>query len=400
MQQETLCGLNSSCKVRTIGVVSNNLTKDSILKLAWVGDKVEDDMNIHNATYLQHFKAYYKGMIPYAFDNLGGKESPEDSRDFKLSLGATSAPPAIYMPPEFFNKRVFYQRKIPDCGANAGAFIAAYLDETPEQEYSPDYQWIDIKTFDGFALSDGTDMRSIFKSLTNGSIPYNLLPEKTTLPLAEFSSANRITTAMKKEAASHTIQAYGFHTEALTFAALKSLIYINKALVLLVRLGDEFWTDKKGNTSWAEKDILPLRKPNSIVSGHFIVVGAYDKDNIYFANWWSGDWGRKGYGYFKENYLPQITQVGTVVDSIEKVIVPMFMRDLYLGITGGDVKELQKYLNKNGFFIATYGPGSPGFETDTFGTLTQNALIRFQKAKNITPAAGFFGPKTRAIVNK
>lgn len=328
---------------------------------------------------------------------------PVDERDFQLNLGSATPTvvPATYMPEAFFNrKRVFHQRNIPDCGANAVAWLAAYLDEVEGQEYSPDYQWIDIKTFDGYRLEDGTDMRSMFKSVSKpkGSIPYHMLPEETTLPLKEFSSLKRITGAMIEEAQDHPIASYAFHSGALTFDQLKALIYKHKAVCLLIRLGDEFWTDKNGNKSWKEKDILPLRTPKAIESGHFIIAGAFDEDEIYFANWWSKDWGRKGYGYFRQNYLSQIVGIGTIVDSVDQ-IVPVFTRDLTIGSTGLDVTALQKYLNANGFPVAAAGPGSPGNETNYFGTLTQKAVAKFQTAHGITPNVGYFGPKTRAVIN-
>lgn len=77
-----------------------------------------------------------------------------------------------------------------------------------------------------------------------------------------------------------------------------------------------------------------------------------------------------------------------------------FTHDLYTGVKDKEVKELQKFLNTNGFVVAESGAGSRGKETDYFGSLTQNALIKFQKANNITPAAGYFGSKTRGVVNK
>lgn len=77
----------------------------------------------------------------------------------------------------------------------------------------------------------------------------------------------------------------------------------------------------------------------------------------------------------------------------------IFTRNLSLGSIGQDVKELQKYLNLNGFFVAQSGFGSKGQETSFFGRLTQAALIKFQKAKAIIPAKGFFGPITRKVVN-
>ncbi|MFZ2151636.1 MAG: peptidoglycan-binding domain-containing protein, partial [Minisyncoccia bacterium] len=85
----------------------------------------------------------------------------------------------------------------------------------------------------------------------------------------------------------------------------------------------------------------------------------------------------------------------------------LFTRNLSLNMQGQDVKELQKYLNLNGFTVALQGPGSPGNETTLFGSLTKAALIRFQEAyasqiltpSGLTRGTGFFGPSTRGWVN-
>ncbi len=76
-----------------------------------------------------------------------------------------------------------------------------------------------------------------------------------------------------------------------------------------------------------------------------------------------------------------------------------FMRDLKVGMTGADVKALQVFLNAHGFVIAASGSGSPGNETTLFGGRTRAALAKFQAANGLSPAAGYFGPKTRAKVN-
>ncbi len=76
-----------------------------------------------------------------------------------------------------------------------------------------------------------------------------------------------------------------------------------------------------------------------------------------------------------------------------------FTRDLQVGSVGADVKQLQIYLNTNGFRITASGPGSPGNETNLFGNLTKAALSRLQVANEISPASGYFGPKTRAYIN-
>jgi peptidoglycan hydrolase-like protein with peptidoglycan-binding domain len=76
----------------------------------------------------------------------------------------------------------------------------------------------------------------------------------------------------------------------------------------------------------------------------------------------------------------------------------VFTRDLQSGAEGEDVRALQKLLNNLGFKVSDLGPGAPGGETTRFGAATRAALIRFQIAKNISPAFGYFGPLTRAAL--
>ncbi|MBI2025636.1 peptidoglycan-binding protein [Candidatus Kaiserbacteria bacterium] len=91
---------------------------------------------------------------------------------------------------------------------------------------------------------------------------------------------------------------------------------------------------------------------------------------------------------------------GTVTTgSVTSTAVGVFKSNLTVGSLGSEVKALQEYLNANGYVIASSGPGSPGNETTMFGSLTKAAVIKYQKAKGITPAVGYFGAKTRAAVN-
>ena len=72
-----------------------------------------------------------------------------------------------------------------------------------------------------------------------------------------------------------------------------------------------------------------------------------------------------------------------------------FTKDLEVGSVGEDVLCLQKFLNSNGFTITDTGAGSPGNETDLFGTLTNDAGTKWQTAQGLSPASGYFGPKSR-----
>ncbi|MCI0479265.1 peptidoglycan-binding protein, partial [Candidatus Uhrbacteria bacterium] len=96
-----------------------------------------------------------------------------------------------------------------------------------------------------------------------------------------------------------------------------------------------------------------------------------------------------------------------VADGSDTGLKLRFTRDLRTGDTGEDVRQLQRFLNSNGFTVAKDGPGSPGNETAMFGALTRAAVRSFQdafRADILTPiglsrGTGTFGPATRAFVN-
>jgi len=90
---------------------------------------------------------------------------------------------------------------------------------------------------------------------------------------------------------------------------------------------------------------------------------------------------------------------GSVTTTSSSATSGAFTRDLQLGITGSDVRALQQYLNAHGYIVAVTGAGSLGNESIYFGTATRAALSRYQTAHGIAPAAGYFGPKTRAKIS-
>jgi peptidoglycan hydrolase-like protein with peptidoglycan-binding domain len=77
-------------------------------------------------------------------------------------------------------------------------------------------------------------------------------------------------------------------------------------------------------------------------------------------------------------------------------------RPLYLNVSGEDVRSLQRFLNANGFVIASSGPGSPGNESTFFGVKTEDAVKKYQCSRGIICSGygyGAVGPQTRARLN-
>lgn len=83
-----------------------------------------------------------------------------------------------------------------------------------------------------------------------------------------------------------------------------------------------------------------------------------------------------------------------------------FTRNLKLGNTGEDVRQLQMFLNNQGFTVAKTGAGSAGKETKLFGRATQSALRKFQdahaaailKPTGLRSGTGVFGETTRTYI--
>ena len=69
-----------------------------------------------------------------------------------------------------------------------------------------------------------------------------------------------------------------------------------------------------------------------------------------------------------------------------------FTRNLAAGTRGDDVSALQQFLITGGFLKISTSTGH-------FGALTATALGRWQASVGISPAAGFFGPKSREAMS-
>ncbi len=102
------------------------------------------------------------------------------------------------------------------------------------------------------------------------------------------------------------------------------------------------------------------------------------------------------------------TTTKVTIDILEISNKKFFTKDLEITDIDEEVRQLQKFLNSEGFIVSLTGPGSIGKETNIFGSLTKKALVRYQEAyakEILTPiglkkGTGYFGKATREFMNR
>lgn len=268
------------------------------------------------------------------FSGVHSRRQPS-LKDFKL--GRTQAPvsrPASYMPNEFFNMTSVSQGKQPDCGGAGGMNYLEYLRycqllsqvggpqtivyENLSMRFLYDFE----KSIDGFPGQDGTTIKAIGMALTVvGSCREELCQNDTTLSNKDFANWSTVSQAAKDDALPRKLNSYLF-LDDLSMEGIKQAIFQNKAVVLEAKIGNEWYTAPNGNPSYLEADVCPIRPPKPVISAHFFVAGAYDENYIYFINSFGSNWGRHGFGYFGQNYIPYVTDGLVVSTTPPQVLTP------------------------------------------------------------------------------
>lgn len=226
-----------------------------------------------------------------------------------------SPTPTSFMQNTAWETFVHYQGQRPACGAHALAGAKQILnanDGNLSPKKNPRFSWMDIKkNGDDTNPSDGSDIRSILGSAKNTGVnDFEPLENNVTFDDADYASSKFITQEMLTNAGLDKIDNYTFTNGPYTFQQLKDLIWQNKVVIALIQVGNSFWTAPNGTTSWAEKDICPIRPPSPVVDGHFVVFHSFDEAYIYFLNSFGPTWGRKGHGYIGPHYPPFVIELG------------------------------------------------------------------------------------------
>ena len=326
---------------------------------------------------------------------FGGVPREQESQDFEIGALTPLTYDPVFMPN--YGIAIEHQHNQPACGAHAGQEVMAIyktIERGSVQRFSPEYIWKKIKMIDAIPPEDGTNMPSIMKILSGtGAVSFATMTNNSLLEtLAQYTDPSSITSDMDIEAANSRIGVYAFGWSP-TFEQLKAAIFTHKAVVLLMRVGSEFWVP--GIT---EAQILPLKTDKPITSGHFVTAYGYDENFIYFYNHWGDKWGRAGIGYFGKDYMPRILEMGTTVNLSGNF---QFTRELKQGDSGTDVGILQILLKKQNCF-----PQNQKI-TSFYGPVTFAAVSAFQlkyKAEildpnNIHAPTGNVGPFTLKKLN-
>jgi hypothetical protein len=249
---------------------------------------------------------YYKNEHPFG---NGANPSKLDVRDHKDDQALVAPYPTSHTT-QLSPLVVRMQYKIGKCVAESVTKQLEYLYYKKTGEYvqlSDDFLYFITKKFIDGNSDEGTSMRSVLKAVQK----YGTCKKSTfsvevgdSMSYADYwSHSTTLTQAMYDEALNYKGGQY--LAIPLDEEMIKAAIYAYDMLVARFEVGKEWWTP-----SWNAKDILPLKPPVDVISGHANILYAYDDTLIYNGNSWSDLWALQGNGNFNfKTYAPHLTEV-------------------------------------------------------------------------------------------
>ncbi len=337
---------------------------------------------------------------------LGAIPSPHDYRD-GYAKAAPMVPIAL---PDAFNTTmpgpVLMQAQIPACVSHSVAQVLQlyYFRKTGQLiDFSPRFLDVLAKRFDGQPLDGGTIPRLVFSlAVKYGCATTAVLPNDTSLPLAQYRSDAVLTPDVFADAAKYKIPGYIRVPD--DFTEIREAIFLHGGVSVLMQVGNTWWVP-----SWNPVDIDPLRIPNPVTGGHQIVVKGWSDSKLnILRNSWSAGWDLQGEAHYDPIAWAPFVIEGWVVAEIPQNIKD-FLSDLpsstdfhytwntnlTLGMANDDVKFLQIALMILGFLAPV-----PADQLGIYGPKTAAAVKAYQIAHRISPyAPNNVGPRTRAALN-
>jgi C1A family cysteine protease len=234
--------------------------------------------------------------VPIKPYKLGCFKDKKDLRDIPMGLVL----PPIKVPTQVdYSKAMTAVRDQGDEGTCvAFASVVGVKEYQDTKEYrkginlSPRYLYSLCKSNDGIPDEDGTYPRVAMKML----LKYGVSPESY-WPYRPYQK-DACKPGADKAAKTYMIKAYA---RLSSVQDMKRSLVVNGPFLAGVDVFASWFTDKVSKTG-----VVPLPKAHDeLQGGHAICIMGYDDSNkiFKFKNSWSRQWGDKGYGYIKYEYV-------------------------------------------------------------------------------------------------
>lgn len=366
--------------------------------------------------------------------STGALPSPIDERDWTLAAAGASDtyPKSRIIDQTWMN--VLMQSTIGCCVGCTGEAVVRkiiYVMTGRQDDLSFRFVYALAKCLEGTVQPDGSDYRQFWRTKGSNDGTYPALvakiirkygvplakfcPNDVTLPVDEFCynrNINNIPKAAFEDALTRRSGA-DFTVPVSEDGIKKAINYAadnNGGVMILRRVGDTYWKDVNGVSTWDKNRLLPIRVPKVISSGHEEMLYGYDEEpgtgrvRIYWLNSWSNAWADNGRAWeYLDEWLPLIGEIRVVVQEVPAVndFKYTFRKSLRQGMKGADVVALQHALKLEGCY------DYPSF-TGNFGPVTFAAVVKFQekyKSDILTPnglkkGTGFVGASTLKKLNQ
>jgi hypothetical protein len=246
---------------------------------------------------------------PFKFQKLGAIHYEPTGEELKApSLGAAAAPLTTpFEDPTFFTQPILMQGFSPECGGYSLAFALAYL-LNQTNPLSGSFAYAYEKTVDGVPNAEGTTIKAISLAAQNEGTcldsEFHNDGNTAQNPNGNATPFSQATMQAIQDAATRAGFIPLFLTD-LSWTGLQAAVAKYKCVIVEAQVGEEWYTDHNGDTTWDANKILPIEPPAKVIDDHFFVLGGKcNATDIWFANSWSPAWGQNGFGYFAENYVP------------------------------------------------------------------------------------------------
>ncbi len=355
-------------------------------------------------------------MKPNSFNGFGGIPSPADPRDWTL---AAAGAPTVYPDSAFIEQDFMVpsnQGKIGSCVGNTFEEVVrkiVYQKTGMNLTLSWRFVYAVCKALDGFA-GEGTYPALAAKVIRTYGVPLAAFcPNDVTLDHEAFVYGRKLANIPQSAFTDALNRKAGADFDVpVTEDGIKQAINYAKAnnggVAILRKIGDSYWTDINGVSTWDKAKLLPIRPPSTIVSGHEEFLYGYDYENgrmrVHWLNHWSKDWCDNGraWEYF-DVWKPYAVEIRVSVAAVPPVdgFKYNFTKPMQTGSQGADVVALQHVLKLEGFFA------QPTF-TGYYGSITAAGVKALQEANSaeilvpagLTHGTGVVGLRTLSWLQK